>query len=406
MVQLTQPQRCLGVMLTFGALLGLAGCGATSGWVMNNSGLGYYQQGQYALARHEFAQAVAAAPWNPDYRHNLAMTLKQMGDVTNAERILRHNLTINVMHQPTYHLLAQLLNEQGRQGEALDLVQTWAETQPYLAAAHIELAWLQREMGNLPDAERELRHALQVEPQNPYALAHLGSLYHEMGQPHHAAQLYQRSLAVNWNQPQVQARLASLGPVYGNPMYASPMSPGRTGFGPMMPYAPNLSQPAFGPAAGVQLAAMQQLPPPLFDQSSPSTTPVSAMASTFPAMMQGQTIPPSLIASGTPSPSGVSLPGMPMTPQPLRGNLTSSIPSETIVIPASGVLDVGPVLPATPETTQAAPSTTAGSPITAAKPLPSGGWQPITQAGGIQSTQGDPAHVAQPTPLPPTTNAY
>src|SRR5262245_16357766 len=133
------------------------GCGATGGWMMNNSGMGYYQQGNYAMARREFAVAVAEAPWNPDYRHNLALAMKRMGDSNGAERVLRHNLTVNTMHQPTYHSLAQLMNEQGRQGEAYELVQSWTETQPYMASAHIEMAWLQRETGNLPESERELR---------------------------------------------------------------------------------------------------------------------------------------------------------------------------------------------------------------------------------------------------------
>ena len=63
--------------LMFCLLLSLAGCCRTSGWVMNNSGMGYYQKGNYSMARNEFERAVIDQPYNPDYRHNLAMAQQQ-----------------------------------------------------------------------------------------------------------------------------------------------------------------------------------------------------------------------------------------------------------------------------------------------------------------------------------------
>ena len=319
------------------------GCGATGGWVMNNSGMGYYQQGNYAMARHEFAMAVAEAPWNADYRHNLALTMKKSGDIVTAERVLRHNLSINSMHQPTYHTLALLYNEQGRQGEAHQLVQTWAETQPYVAAAHIEMAWLQREMGNIPDAERELRTALQIEPYNPIALAHLGQVYQDAGQSSQAAAMYQRSLAVNIDQPQVQSRLAA---VSGTP-YVGPNGPA----GPRMAYQSPM------------------LPAPLFD---------GAMMASSPQMMPA--------AFNQPMMSSPSMPaGMPM----------SSTPMETIIIPTT-TMESGPLLPASTNPAAAAPSmTTAPSPT----PIPSGTWQAVPQSSASR-TNADPAHVPEMTALP------
>ncbi len=214
----------VGRWMSLGLLLAATGCQSAGGWVMNNSGMGYYQKGHFALARNEFLQAVAIDPWNPDYRHNLAMASKRMGDVTTAERVLRHNLTIDAMHQPTYHSLAQIMVESGRQDQAIDMVQTWTATQPYVPGAHIEMAWLQRETGNIPGAEQSLRQALQVEPHNPIAMAHLGEIYQQAGQPMQAAAMYQRSLALNMNQPLVQSRLASINtmPVNGMQMAGGP----------------------------------------------------------------------------------------------------------------------------------------------------------------------------------------
>ncbi len=195
---------CLAMILL------LSGCHATNGWVMNNSGMGYYQKGNYEMARKEFNRAVIDRPKNPDSRHNLAMALQKQGDLAGAETVLRHNLSVDPMHQPTYHALTQILVSQNRLAEADHLLTGWKETQPYVPEAYVEHAWLQHETGNRVAAEQSLRQALQVKPNHPVALAHLGQLYHESGQADQAAAYYQRSLMARWDQPEVRSRLATL----------------------------------------------------------------------------------------------------------------------------------------------------------------------------------------------------
>ena len=202
--QFTRVSICLGLIVLS------MGCRASNGWVMNNSGRGYYKKGNYTAARQEFARAVADDPYEPDYRHNLAMAMQKQGDLPGAERVLRHNLSIDPMHQPTYHALAQSLVQQQRVGEAQELLAEWTGTQPYATESHVEMAWLQREMGNHAAAEQSLRQALQVEPNNPVALAQLGQVHHETGRGEQAAAYYQRSLASRWDQPEVQSRLATV----------------------------------------------------------------------------------------------------------------------------------------------------------------------------------------------------
>lgn len=192
------------------ALLALTGCRHSSGWVMNNSGAGYYAKGNYAMARHEFARAIQANPHNPDYRHNLAMAMRLQGESAEAEEVLRHNLTIDPMHQQTYHSLAVLLTESGRQPEAVDLLQSWVDTQPYLPEAHIEMAWMDRQLGNPAGAEEHLQQALQIRRNHPIALAHMGQLRQDQGQDQQAIAYYEESLKVNRRQPQVESRLTSL----------------------------------------------------------------------------------------------------------------------------------------------------------------------------------------------------
>lgn len=186
------------------------GCAGTNGWAMNKSGMRQYSRGHYAQARHQFARAIAHNPCNADYRHNLAMAIQKQGDPVASEKILRHNLTIDAMHQPTYHALAQLMVNQGRTSEAQDLLASWVATQPYIPESNIEMAWFQRETGDVAGAEQSLQMALKARPGHPVALAQLGQLYQSNGRNDLAASYYQRSLAAKWDQPEVQSRLATL----------------------------------------------------------------------------------------------------------------------------------------------------------------------------------------------------
>ena len=199
--------KLVAIMLT---LVLTSGCCRTSGWVMNNSGMGYYQKGNYSMARNEFERAVMDSPRNPDYRHNLGMAMQKQGDMASAETVLRHNLSVDPMHQPTYHALTQILISQQRTAEAEQLLTGWRDSQPYVPEAHIEHAWFEHEVGNRAAAEQDLRQALQIKPNHPVALAQLGQLYHESGQADQAANFYQRSLQSRWSQPEVRSRLATV----------------------------------------------------------------------------------------------------------------------------------------------------------------------------------------------------
>ena len=106
------------VMICLGLIVLSTGCSTTNGRMMNRVGMRQYQKGNHTAARQNFTRAVADDPYHPDYRHNLAMAMQKQGDTPGAERVLRHNLSLDPMHQPTYHALAQNLVQQQRHGEA------------------------------------------------------------------------------------------------------------------------------------------------------------------------------------------------------------------------------------------------------------------------------------------------
>ena len=234
----------------------LSGCNFISGRVTNGAGTSYYRGGSYTLAQQEFQRAVADNPQNPDYRHNLAMSLHKQGRLAEAEQVYRQTLSLNPAHQPSYHGLAMLYSEQGRSAEATSLLSSWVATQPYNPESHVEVAWMQRQAGDPAGAEQSLRQALRVAPNHPIALAQLGEVYENSGQPDQALAMYQRSLRSNWLQPQVHSRMAALRgrkPVYG-------------AAGPLV-IPPPTSIARFGPSQ-----ALASYPPPAVNADPAHTT--------------------------------------------------------------------------------------------------------------------------------------
>lgn len=289
-----KPQRFprLGPVLCFGFTILLCGCNLTNGYVMNESGQAYFQRGNYTMARHEFQRAVADDPFNPDYVHNLATAMKKQGDLAGAERAYRHALNLDPSHQPSYHSLAMLLNEQGRQADAYELLNRWSETEPYLAEAHIEKAWIQRELGDLAGAERSLLQALQVHPNHHVATAQLGQIYQDGGQPARALAMYQRSLHAKWNQPQVQSRVAALTGSPTAPLTAPVATPvyAAAPYGNAVAYGAPVGQTVAYSPAPAPFAAPQRMtvmhPLPTYGVLSSSPVPATASGMAVPQPVQ------------------------------------------------------------------------------------------------------------------------
>ena len=192
-----------------GALF-LSGCQQTAGVVMNRSGMGYHQTGNYALAAQEFRSALTVEPNNADYAANLALSLQKSGDTVGAEKMYRRALAANPTHRSTYREYSRMLAGQNRSAEAMALMQQYVGTSGYQVEPHIELAELHRELGNRTGEAHALQQALKVSPKHPTALAELGRYFQDMGQTKTAMKMYQQSLQANYAQPEVQSRFASL----------------------------------------------------------------------------------------------------------------------------------------------------------------------------------------------------
>jgi|GEM_PF-1147465 len=187
----------------------LCGCGKSHAWVMNQSGRAYFRQGNYVAARSEFERAMMDNPYRASYAFNVAKTMEKQGDSEGAEQMYQHALTLDPAHRPSYRGLSTLLNTQGRNDDARQLLTAWSRTQPYSAAANVELAEIEKSAGNYAGAEQQLNLAMDKRPGYLKARRDMKELQRDMGRPDLARNLiYYRRLNSN---PYYQSQQGMMG---------------------------------------------------------------------------------------------------------------------------------------------------------------------------------------------------
>jgi tetratricopeptide (TPR) repeat protein len=99
---------------------------------------------------------------------------------------------------------------EGRQDEAVKMVEDWLAREPNLAAPYAVDGWLWHQVGDLPRAQARLQQALQIDPHDMHALIELALVYEALHRPERALVLYERALSQNPHLPQVAERLDRL----------------------------------------------------------------------------------------------------------------------------------------------------------------------------------------------------
>lgn len=308
----------------------LCGCSAANGWAKNQYGRRQYNHGNYAAARAEFERALLDDPYNATYAYNVGKAMEKEGDISGAEKMYQHALTLDPSHQPAYHGLSELLASQGRENEAFALLTAWSQTQPYSAASHVELANLYRKTGNLAAAEQELNTALQIRPRFRQALNERSRLYQITGRPDPRPAPYsalaltppasQMATLPNSNvvaaTPETSpalnmaATMPQKDPTLMNGViqasYSNPQMAGITGpMAPAMSSSPMMSQAPLMPQAGIQVHQTHMNP-----AAMTPTTPVGGWNAVAHQAGPGVAIP----QSGTVTPMGMPFQTMAMMP--------------------------------------------------------------------------------------------
>ena len=199
--------------ITVVALLGLAGCDATSQErlrLYNEDGVHQFSQGNFRDARDSFEAALVLRPDDPVLLFNLGQSYDRLGDAARAESYYEDCLRRDATMADARHSYANLLYRTGRADAANRLIETWTAGAEPKADALVLQAWKLRQEKAYPTAYEKLQRALELEPHNPRAMTELGVLYEKMNLPDRSLVLYERALAQNPNLFEVRERIATL----------------------------------------------------------------------------------------------------------------------------------------------------------------------------------------------------
>jgi len=133
-----------------------------------------------------------------------------MGDATKAESYYRRALEIDDIFLPAMSNLAMLLNRQGRNDEALSLLQKAAGAYPNSGETAYSLGLLLAEMKRFPEAERALERATRLLPANPRIGYNRALVLEYLNQPKKAERELSRVLELQPDSAETLYALADL----------------------------------------------------------------------------------------------------------------------------------------------------------------------------------------------------
>jgi len=176
----------------------------------SSDGLHLFQHGDYTTARQDFEAALVLKPNDAGLQYDAGACYDRQGADLQAEKYYNECLRLAPNHPECHFALASLLIRSGRRAEAERLAADWLKREPKLADAYALVGLLERQAGDLPQAQVHLQAALELEPQNPRALVEMAMIYEAMQREDRAVVLYERVLQKDPNQPEVKQRLNGL----------------------------------------------------------------------------------------------------------------------------------------------------------------------------------------------------
>ncbi len=93
----------------------------------------------------------------------------------------------------------ELLKKQGNLKEALRKLRKALEMKPNLVVAHLGLGKILRDLGNLKEAELSLRKSIEIEPNLPEAHSNLGLILSEFGKTYEAKNEWIKAITLQPN---------------------------------------------------------------------------------------------------------------------------------------------------------------------------------------------------------------
>ncbi|MCA9539753.1 MAG: tetratricopeptide repeat protein [Myxococcales bacterium] len=160
-------------------------------------GMALAATGELPGARAAFAEVEKRAPERTLYRLDYAQVLENMGELGEAERVLRAAVALRADYRAAWGNLANVLQKQGRFAEAETMYAKADALAPYLAITAANRGHNAANAGDLEGAERFFREAVRRDPHDPLGPFNLGTLALRRGQKDEAQRLFDEALKLN-----------------------------------------------------------------------------------------------------------------------------------------------------------------------------------------------------------------
>lgn len=158
----------------------------------------HLSQGNAAAALPLFRKAAAAHAQDLAFQQNFAIALLKQDAVEEAEAHARQALALNPQSAPAAGTLAQSLRRQGRDADALPLLQQLVAAQPTAAALN-DLGLCLMDLNHPDQAEAAFLRATEADPDIPAPWHNLGNALLDQQRPDEAVSAYDRALAADPN---------------------------------------------------------------------------------------------------------------------------------------------------------------------------------------------------------------
>jgi len=153
------------------------------------------RNGRDADAEKQLRTWVSAAPTDAEGRLALGALLDRKGRTAEAEIHLREAIRLDPRLAEALNYLGYSLADRGeRLDEALALIQSALQLDPWNGAYLDSLGWVYMKLGRLSDARDPLERAAREFPRDPTVLEHLGDYYDRTGDIGRAKIYWQRAL--------------------------------------------------------------------------------------------------------------------------------------------------------------------------------------------------------------------
>jgi tetratricopeptide (TPR) repeat protein len=173
-------------------------------------GLLYEEWGRIDEALKEYEAALAKAPNDLDLMLHVGCARVGAGNGTDAEQILRKVINTSIKPAESSHCLGRALLLKGEVAEALRLLQRAVDLAPKRPEYHLYLAWAANEAGRIPQAEEEIRIALELDQGLADAYWQRGMLRHRQGALNDAIVDLNKALELRPSRVEAHAELAGV----------------------------------------------------------------------------------------------------------------------------------------------------------------------------------------------------